>query len=943
MIGVRVACALLLFEAMPGGRTAYRVAALVIVAAAIGTAVAWITAPAERALRPDPSAPVRDLPGAIAPRPGDPAPAELPIAGWVIDGEGAAIAGVQVTARDAAGVPVGAGDETDEDGAFRIELPTAGTIVLEGPHVFPAEVRWQAGGPPPRILLSRRISIDVRVTAGGAPVEDAEVHVSDGSSPTLETALTGADGIARFDDLQAGPYELWARRDRTVSALVRTVHGGGADPLDRVELVLEPGGAVHGRVSGAGLDPTTATVRLVPVGVDHAVRIATLDPQGGFAIDGVPFGRWRAEAEAPGWFQSGGLEVDVAGAPEEIELRLERTGVVSGTVVDGAGAPVADANVVLRAQGPLRLGRSAASLRTHAGMHDPPTLRWIHPLAGQRLMPWRDFGRFGAPREGPRPAECGRGHCGIDLGGKRGAVVHAAADGIVALVFTEIRKEAGRYVAIDHPGGLRSYYMHLDDIRADLEIGQPIRGGDPLGTVGRTGVVKDAPHLHFSIAQERGERTWYIDPEPILQHAVVLPVARALEPPTAAPTVIATTGRAVYDTAPTVTAEKAVTDAYGRFRLEGVAPGEYVAVAFHAELAPGASDRFTVRAGEETSGVRIALTPGVIVHGRVLGLHGAIAGARIVAEEGFGETSHKVATAFTDARGDYTLRSLAGKVSLTVSAAGHGEVTRAVALDGKGRKGDRHREDFDLVLEDARLTGEILDPEGHAAPAVEVRIVDGPSRQRRTVSDARGQFTIEGVAAGSYVVELASPAHPRMRANLRTGRHAELRLEQGGALTLELRDAHTAAALAGIPIDADGPGDRTAGAVTDTRGLAGLTGLSPGAWTLRVRADGYIAAEKRVEVAAARVPREVRIELSRGATLAGVVRDRYGRRVSGATVSAGGVTTRTDVDGNFRLGDVPIGTVEVVAEHDDGAARGAITLELAPGDEHLTLKLEVLD
>jgi murein DD-endopeptidase MepM/ murein hydrolase activator NlpD len=721
-----------------------------------------------------------------------------------------------------------------------------------------------------------------------------------------------------------------------VSALVRTVHGGGADPLDRVELVLEPGGAVHGRVAGAGLDPATATVRLVPVGVDHAVRLATLDAQGGFAIDGVPPGRWRAEAEAPGWFQDGEPEVDVAGAPEEIELLLERTGIVSGVVVDGNGAPVAGATVVLRAQGP----RNVEPPRSDAA---PARLRWIHPLAGQRLMPWRDFGRFGAPREGPRPAECGRGHCGIDLGGKRGAIVHAAADGVVALVFTEIRKEAGRYVAIDHPGGLRSYYMHLDDIRADLETGQAIRGGDPIGTVGRTGVVKDAPHLHFSIAQERGERTWYIDPEPILQHAVVLPVARALDAASIGPFIAGTTSEP-REIGPTPAAPtRLATDAYGRFRLEGVAPGEHVAVAFHAELAPGASDRFTVRAGEETSGVRIELTPGVIVHGRVLGLRGAIAGARIVAEEGSGETSHKVATTFTDARGDYTLRALAGKVSLTVSAAGYGDVTRAVALDRAGRKGDRHREDFDLVLEDARLTGEVLDPEGHAAPAVDVRIVDGPSRRRRTVTDARGQFTIEGVAAGSYVVELASPAHPRMRADLRTGRHAELRLEQGGAISLELRDAHTAAALAGIHVDADGPGDRTARAVTDGRGLASFTGLSPGAWTLRVRADGYIAAEKRVEVAAARVPREVRVELSRGATLAGVVRDRYGRRVSGATVSAGGVSTRTDIDGNFRLVDVPVGAVEVVAEHGDGAARGAISLELAPGDEHLTLKLDVLE
>jgi protocatechuate 3,4-dioxygenase beta subunit len=930
-------------EPHPGGRRAYRVAAVGVVALGVGLGVAWVTAPAEELGRPRAAAPPREVPDErAAPRTVDPSPAdELPIAGWVIDGAGAPIAGVQVTARDAAGVGFGRGDESDEDGAFRIELPTSGTLVFEGPHVFPAEVRWQAGGPPPRILLSRRMSIDARVTtSGGAPVEGAEVHVSDGSSPTLESALTGADGIARFDDLQAGPYELWARLDRSASPLVRTIHDGGADPLGRVELVLEPAGAVRGQVIGPG---AAAAVRLVPVGVDHAVRVAELDEQGGFTIDGVPFGRWRVEADAPGWFQTGDGEVEVAGAPEEIEVRLERAGVVSGTVVDGAGQPVAGATLVLRhGDSVLRLGRAAASLGTSDAMHDLPTMRWVHPLAGKRLMPWRDFGRFGAHREGPRPAECGRGHCGIDLGGKRGATVHAAADGVVALVFTEIRKEAGRYVAIDHPGGLRSYYMHLDDVRADLEIGQVIRGGDPLGTVGRTGVVKDAPHLHFSIAQERGDRTWYIDPEPILQHAVVLPVARALDAPhAAAPTVIATTPGAVDDTAPTARAEKIATDAFGRFRIEGVTPGELVAVAFHAELAPGASEKLVVVAGQETSGVTIALDPGVVVHGRVLGLRGAVAGARVVAEEGFGQTSHKVATAFTDARGDYTLRTLSGKVALTVSAAGHGEVTRAVALDARGRTAERRREDFELVLEDERLTGEVVDPDGHAAAAVDVRIVEGPTRGRRVVTDARGQFVLDGVAPGSYVVELTSPAFPKLRAPLAPGRHAEVRLERGGAIALEVRDAHTAAPLAGLRVDADGPGERVAAATTSAHGLAELAALAPGAWKLRVRAEGYISGELRVDVAASRTPREVRIELSRGATLAGVVRDRYGRRVAGATVTAGGLTTRTDADGNFRFTDVPTGAIEVIAEHE--AARGTVSLQARPGDEHVTLKIDLAD
>ena len=35
--------------------------------------------------------------------------------------------------------------------------PTADTdLLLDAPHVFPAELRWRSGEPPPRIMLARR-------------------------------------------------------------------------------------------------------------------------------------------------------------------------------------------------------------------------------------------------------------------------------------------------------------------------------------------------------------------------------------------------------------------------------------------------------------------------------------------------------------------------------------------------------------------------------------------------------------------------------------------------------------------------------------------------------------------------------------------------------------------------------------------------------------------
>jgi murein DD-endopeptidase MepM/ murein hydrolase activator NlpD len=904
--------------------------------------------------------------------------ASAPIAGWIIDGDGAPIAGVRVTRRDVGdGGPFGAiaGGEvvavSDELGAFRMAPSSAPEqqLVLEAPHVFPAEVPWRAGQPVPRILLARRVQLEARVTAGGQPVAGAEVQLSDGSGPALATVTTDAGGVARFRDLVPGPYELWARRDAAVSPLVRISDASDARDL---ALALEPAGTVRGQVSADGPLPPGGTVQLAPLDLDHATRTAALDAQGRFTIAGLPRGRWRVEVSVPDHVLEGDRVLEARGAADELPLRVARAGVVIGTVVDPAGAPVEGATIVLRQQ-----GGSAPAVRS---LEDRPALasarlRWVHPLAGVRTMPVIAPARFGAARPGHRAAECGLGHCGVDIGNKRGTIVHAAADGEIAAAFTEIRGEAGRFVAIDHGGGLRTYYMHLDELRAGLEVHQKIRAGDPIGTIGTTGFALEAPHLHFALTQEHHGRAWYVDPEPILRHAVVLASPRSLDPidPAApggpvsrpgAPVIAAVVRREVAadpaaaavaapgaaaaaspGAAAAASGRALASDAKGHFRLEGIAPGSYVAVAFASGFAPVASAPFTVRSGAETDEITIALRPGVLVFGRVTGRDGPIDGATITAAAGFGETAHKVALAYTARTGEFALRSLTGKVTLTVSANGYGDVERTITLDetpsgasGTDPSRARQREDFALVIEDGQLRGQVLAPDGGVAGPVSVRVLEGPSR-RGAVTDARGQFTLDRVATGSYLVELASADYPPLRARLQTGSWKELRFTQGGGARVRLADARSGAPIANVRVEATGPGGQSAGRTTDAQGYAELRGLAAGEWTVQVRTAGYTAGRQVVAVGATRAWPELRLDLQRSATVGGVVRDRFGRRVAGARVSIGGASARTDADGSFRIADAPAGPGTLEAEYE--GARGALRVELAPGDERMTLNVDL--
>ncbi len=150
------------------------------------------------------------------------------------------------------------------------------------------------------------------------------------------------------------------------------------------------------------------------------------------------------------------------------------------------------------------------------------SMRWVHPLAGPgREMPLTASRSFGAPRNGTRK-ECGRGHCGIDLGHERGEVVHAAADGFVVRIVRARHKKGGNYIKLRHLADYSTYYMHLDRIHPYLRRNSLVQAGDPLGTVGRSGIQRSAPHLHFAVTRRGLPREQFVDPEPMLWEAHVL-------------------------------------------------------------------------------------------------------------------------------------------------------------------------------------------------------------------------------------------------------------------------------------------------------------------------------------------------------------------------------------------------------------------------------------
>jgi len=819
----------------------------------------------------------------------------------------------------------------DDEGRFSLEGLHGRTLYLEAR----ADRRLTKGRirvPPRRLLEDGEIVL--RTVAGGAltgtvvnasgtPVAEAEVLVSPGIKYLLaafrnreffaEHVFTDAAGRFHLPAVPAGCVLTAYGMDGAIRPGMTEIPPVGRGGHSRVEIQLSVSGTLSGKVVDSDQKGVPGAMvlalpldlrRAVPFLRDAGAWTARTGGGGQYRFPELPQGNYLLLSQGGG-ARSAPLGAPVAGESMAPDLELETKEIVEGRVVDVRGRPIANARVELV---------SIPTNKDGDTKKGPGDFNFIMEIAEEllpELIPEPTFVRTNASGRFKIPAW-------------KTARLRVVAETHVPSDFklTEALKEDKKPVLLlTRPGS-------IEGIAVDGAARKPVQFF--MARAERKGKAEGEPWVDWK------------NPPAEDEHVLVSTQGWKGQ--------LSGGSMRLFDAGD------------GKFKLEGLMPGEWVAVVQAEGYQPAESTVLTIKEGVARKGVIVHVSRGATVSGRVVrrGTDEGIPGATVVVGEGketsflgllqgFGDLT---AIGETDANGDFRVTG-AVDGSDHVSVLSDGFASASLEIEPVQEMEERQGVRVEVSV-GGTLTGRVTDRHGNILPGRMVGAMSPESQDfQQTATDAAGIYSMENMVSGTYFLVSASLDDDSLfkgdlLSTLGGTRFTTAFVPEGGVATVDIVDPSAGgcrvrgrlekagiplpgAALTALGMESTGMLDiRFSTAKSDENGEFEFRSLAPGEYTVQVEAGVWRGPLSLVVVD---LPEDfVVLSVPEGRISGIVVEEGTGNPVKGAVVrlqptssSATGIAAMfggrgpgakretTGDDGRFEFDGVDQGTWEVNA------------------------------
>lgn len=833
---------------------------------------------------------------------------------------------------------------TGADGKFRLPVPPGGTpwigVAAPGyqlPDRQPARTGTVAVALQPAATVRGQV-----VDSSGAPVAGAVLHIQPGPSRVRSLSSlafmpifrTRSDGSFLFADLvPGGTYKLFAKHPGhgLTEVQVRTPPAGGKPALPE-RIVLGSGITATGRVVDEAGDPVEGA-EVTMIGAESPVYGDVFQDasktSGVFSIPHLMPGPFSLTVRRAGFaaLWRDGVQVPEGEARFDVgELVLKAGAAIEGRVTDERGRPVEGAEILLSSE-----MESLNSLSMFRGEEAASDIR-TGPEGRFRidgLEPGRSYDVFA--RHSDHPPATVRG-------------IKAPTADPVHVEFEVSRNLSLRVVGPEGEPVPDAEVQTLEEGLATASAGSLGRTNS-RGELRKGGLKPGALDLEVTARGYRDTRWRGVqiprerDPDPVtvaLERAPVLEGRALDEEGNPVPDAEINIRPKVLDgdIMLRLMLKRPSTDSEGRFRIDGLAPGEYTVSA----QIPGTSRRTQseVRLGSEAVRVDLVFERGAEVSGRVLDEAGdPIPSAYVRVDSPEGGTE---AGGYCEADGSFRLQAVEeGDLSLVASAKGYAEsAPQLLRVTGSGVDGIEVR----LSREAAgTITGRVLGLSAEALSRARIMAEkDVGWDSADSVVDEQGRYRLPGLRAGTWKVRAWQPNGIGVDGEVRLepGSEAVLDLQFPEGLTFSGRVSLGERPLAGAEIIVASEESQSQ-TRSDSEGRFSIGPMKEGSHSVLILA-GSLAVHRAVVL---QEGRELLLEIETGG-LQGRILAAGGEPVPDAAIQVRstdpgsgsmlpmGPSARSDGQGSFEMLSIPAGAYTVIVQK-PGFEEAQVRVEVQPG------------